>query len=303
MDLRHLHSFRAVVQEGSFTAAAKALRTTQPTISLHIKALEKETGARLMERDARGVRLTPEGRVLFEAAETALGVTEDAKRRIGEMAAPERGTVTIACGDTVALNVLPPVLAAFRRLRPLAEVIIHNHGSLRILDLVLRREAELGIVTRPGTLDPALWARTLFVERFYLALPLEHPLASAERASPSALDREPAVFLARPSETRALVDRGLESAGVRPTVVMESGNLEVVKAYVADGLGFSILPEMAIGLQDRTRMRIRPIDGTFPERPIAVVRRQDRPPSLLASDVLRLLAERFRSPGKGVPAP
>ncbi len=295
MEMRQLLSFRTVVTEGSFTAAAKVLRMTQPAVSLHIKSLEKETGCRLMERDARGVRLTPAGKILLEAAEVALGATEDATRRIREMASPERGTLTLACGDTVALSLLPPVLGQFRRVRPLAEVVIHNHGSRRILELVLRREADLGIVTRPPWLDAALWARTLFLEDFFLALPLDHPLASAERAAPASLDREPAVFLARPSETRALIDRGLADAGVRPSIVMESGNLEVVKAYVADGLGFSILPQMAVRLDDHGRMRIRRFDGSFPQRPIAVVRRKDRLPSLLAGDLLRILAHRYRA--------
>ena len=124
MELRHLHSFRTVVREGSFTAAAKALHMTQPTVSLHVKALEDETGSRLLERDTRGVTLTAAGRVLLEAAEVVLGRTEDALRRIREMEEPERGTLTLACGDTVALGLLPPILAAFRRQRPLAEVVI-----------------------------------------------------------------------------------------------------------------------------------------------------------------------------------
>jgi DNA-binding transcriptional LysR family regulator len=282
-----------VVREGSFTAAAKILHMTQPAVSSHIKALEAEVGSKLMDRNARGIRLTATGKVMVQAAEVILGTVEDTTRRIREMEAPERGTVMLACGDTVALQLLPPVLAAFRRLRPLAEVAIRNHGSRRIVDLVLRREADLGIVTRGAWLDAALWARTILVEPFWLALPPGHPLAEAKDVTADRLDGEPAVFLARPSETRALVDQGLDEAGVKPVVVMESGNLEVVKAYVHDGMGLSILPDMAITATDRKRMRIHPLPETFPRRRIAVVRRKDRVPSLLATDMLRLLAERF----------
>ena len=115
MELRQLLSFRSVVREGSFTAAAKALHLTQPAVSLHVKSLEDEVGARLLERDGRGVRLTPAGRVFLDAADAALAGLEEARRRIEEMEAPGRGTLLLACGDTVALNLLPPVLAAFRR--------------------------------------------------------------------------------------------------------------------------------------------------------------------------------------------
>ena len=295
MELRQLLSLREVVREGSFTAAARGLHMTQPAVSLHIKALEKELGARLMERDVRGVRLTPAGRVLLETAEVVLAATDDAVRRIREMEAPERGAVVVACGDTVALRLLPPVLRAFRELRPQAEVTIRNHGSKRILDLVLRREVDLGIVTRPPWLDPALWARTLLVESFELALPPGHRLAEEAVVDLSTLDGEPAVLLAKPSETRAQIDRGLRDAGAAPTAVMESGNLEVVKAYVADGLGISLLPAMGITDADRERMVLKPVPAGFPKRKLALVRRKDRVPGVLTADLLRLLAERFRS--------
>lgn len=296
MEIRQLQSFRAVVREGSFTAAARTLHLTQPAVSLHVKGLEKEIGSRLMERDARGVRLTPAGHVLLEAAEVVLGATEDATRRIRVLAAPERGALSLACGDTVALNLLPPILGAFRRLRPLAEVVVHNHGTRRILQMVLRREADLGVVTRPAWLDPALWARTLMVESFFLALPRDHPQAEGEQVPLARMDGEHAVLLAKPSETRGLIDRGLADLGISASVVMESGNLEVVKAYVADGLGFSILPEMAIRAEDRERLKILPIEDAFPKRALAITRRKDRLPSLLAADVLQLLADRFGDP-------
>ena len=118
----------------------------------------------------------------------------------------------------------------------------------------------------------------------------------------SRLEGEPAVFLAKPSETRAQIDRGLRDAGARPTVVMESGNLEVVKAYVADGLGLSLLPAMGITPADRTRLVLKPVPPGFPRRKLALIRRKDRVPGLLAADLLRLLAERFRGEAGGTPS-
>jgi DNA-binding transcriptional LysR family regulator len=91
------------------------------------------------------------------------------------------------------------------------------------------------------------------------------------------------------------VDRGLRSLGVSLRVVMESGNLEVVKSYVASGLGLSLLPEMALGPADRRRMTVRQLPASFPERRIAVVRRKDRAPTPLVTDLLTLLAKHFRA--------
>jgi DNA-binding transcriptional LysR family regulator len=294
MELRQLEAFREVVRQGSFTAAARALHMTQPGISQRIKELEDEVGARLLDRDGRGVRLTEPGRILLEAAEVALGAAHESVRRIRESQAPERGRLVLACGDTVALHLLPPVIRAFRAQHPQAEIAVRNSGSREILDLVLRRQADLGIVTRPAWLDPSLWVRTLFTEPLRLALPRGHRLAAGV-PDLAVLQDEPAVLLARTTETRALVERGLDDAGLHLKVVLESSNLEVVKAYVAGGLGLSFVPEMAITEADRKRMAVLPLPDAFPSRRIAVVRRKDRIPGLLATDLLKLLAEEFRA--------
>ncbi len=299
MELRQLESFREVVRQGSFTAAARQLHMTQPAVSLHIKSLESELKARLLERDGRGVRLTEAGKLVLEAAETALGSLVEVARRVRESQAPERGRVVLACGDTLALHLLPPVLGLFRQQHPLAEVAVQNHGSRVILDLVLKREADLGIVTRPPFLDPALWARTLLSDPFVLALPPGHPLAKGVGTLHD-LDGQPAVLLARTTETRGLIERGLEAAGTRLTVALESLNLEVVKAYVASGLGLSILPEMALTAADRKSLTILPLPAGIAPRRITVVRRKDRVPGLLTSALLTLLARQFRGlPGEG----
>ena len=295
MELRQLESFRAVLREGSFTAAAKKLHMTQPAVSLHIKALEEELGARLLDRDGRGVRLTEAGAVLLEAADAALASLQEGARRIREIQAPERGSVVLACGDTVALHLLPPVLTKFGKLHPLADVVVHNHGSKTILDMLINREADLGIVTRPPYVDPALWTRILLEDPLVLALPRKHELATQKRITLRSLHGQAAVLLAKGAETRSLVDRGLRAEGVELQAVMESGNLEVVKAYVANGLGLSIIPEMAITPTDRRRMVIRPLPGKFPARRIAVARRRDRDPGLLTTDLLKLMAEHFRA--------
>lgn len=293
MELHQLETFREVVRQGSFMAAARALHMSQPAVSAHVKALEQDLGARLLERDGRGVRLTAQGQLALEAAEAALGAVDELRRRVRESLAPERGRVVLACGDTVALHLLPPVIAGFRAAHPQAEVAVQNHGSRTILDLVLSREADLGIVTRPPRLDPALWARTLVRDPFVLALPRGHRLARGIRTLQE-LDGETAVLLARSTETRGLVERGLEAAGARLVVALESLNLEVVKAYVASGLGLSIVPEMALTDADRQRMLVLPLPAGLAPRRISVVRRKDRAPGLLVTTLLALLAQHFR---------
>lgn len=295
MELRQLESFREIVRQGSFTAAARQLHMTQPAMSLHVKSLEKELGARLLDRDGKGVRLTPAGRIVLEAAEAALGALHEAARRVREEQDPERGRLVLACGDTVALHLLPAVIGEFRARHPRAEVAVRNLSSREIVDLVLTREADLGIVTRPAWVDPALWIRRLLPDPLRLALPPGHRLASGI-ADLSALAGEPAVLLARSTETRGLIEQALSAAGVTLSVALESGNLEVVKAYVASGLGLSLIPEMALTPEDRKRMVVLPLPASVPARQISVVRRRDRVPGALAASLLALLAKHLVAP-------
>ena len=294
MELRQLESFLEVVRTASFTAAARGLHLTQPGVSLHIKALEEETGATLLHRGGKVLRLTPAGNVLLEAADRALGLLEDSKRRIAELTAPERGHVTLACGDTVAMHMLPGVLAAFRARYPQAETRILNHGSQACIERVLTREADLAIVTRPPWLDPALWHRGLLEDSLRLALPKIHKLARTAELDWSALGSYPAVLLAKPAETRSLTERGLRELGVAPRVVMESGNLEVVKRYVAQGIGWSVIPDMALSDADKKSLSIRALPKRFPVRRMVLLRRRDRAPTLLVAEMLKLVAAEFR---------
>src|SRR5689334_18244323 len=291
MDLHLLRSFREVAREGSFTAAAKNLTLTQPAVSQQVKALETEVGERLLDRSGGTVKPTPAGEILLEAADRVFALLDDARRRVLESKTSDRGTVVLACGDTVALYLLPPVLSDFRTRYPRADVTVKNHASREIVDLVMQGGADLGVVTAPPHLDPALEAASLLEERLLLALPPTHPKAASGVASLKELDGESAVLLAKPSVTRSVVDRGLREAGVSLVTAMESGNLEVVKAYVARGFGVTFLPAMAVTEADAKHLSIHEIPGAFPKRRLVVLRRKDRFRTRLAKELTALLAK------------
>ena len=299
MDLTLLRSFREVARQGSFTLAAKNLMLTQPAVSQQVKALETEVGERLLDRSGKAVRVTAAGSILLEACDRVFALLEDATRRVKETRTAEEGTVTIACGDTVALYLLPPVLSEFLERFPRADVTVKNHASREIVELVLSGGADLGVVTAPPHLDPAIEAAPLLEEGLLLALPPRHAKAASGVARLEELEGEGAVLLAKPSVTRSVIDRGLREAGVTISTVMESGNLEVVKAYVARGFGLSFLPEMAVTDDDRKRMAVHDVPGSFPRRRLVVLRRKDRFRTRLAKDLTAMLARHTKAKRAG----
>jgi DNA-binding transcriptional LysR family regulator len=256
-------------------------------------------GERLFDRTGRDVRLTPAGEILLEAAERMFRTADDAARRIREARTSDAGTVVLACGDTVALYLLPPVLTAFRKAFPKAEVTVRNHGSRRILELLLTEPIDLAVATAPPHLDPAFESAPLLDEALVLVLPLDHRLAKRGPSSAADLGGESAVLLAKPSVTRSVIERGLRAAGVALVTSMESGNLEVVKAYVAHGFGLSILPAMAVTDDDRGRLAVHPLPAGFPKRRLVVLRRKDRFQTRLARELTALLATHTRPLRKG----
>lgn len=295
MELHHLRTFREVVRERSFTAAARRLFLTQPAVSQQVKALETEIGERLLDRSGRDVRPTEAGALLFETAEKVLRELDDASDRIREARDQGEGSVVVACGDTIALYLLPPVLARFRDEFPRADVSVDCAGSPEVLARVLAGDADLGIATEPKELDPALESGTLLEEDLVLALPPEHRLAASGPAALSDLQGENAVLLARPASTRAVIDAGLAAADVTLVTRLESGNFEVVKAYVARGFGLSILPALAVTDEDRKRFAVHALPRSFPRRRLVVVRRRDRFRGKPVQRLTVILAEHSRA--------
>ena len=291
MDLESLRSFYHVAREGSFSRAAKVLHVSQPAMSVRIKTLETELGERLFDRARKGVALTEAGAILFESSEKIFSDVEEALTRLRELRETGGGSVRLGCSDTASLNLLPPVLKRFRKRFPAAEITIRNAYTSGILDLLVRGELDFGIVSRPVSVDRRLEASVLFVEPFVFVCQKNDPLLRRAQVSLDVLDGRPMVALEKGTHTRELVDRALRSAGARPRVVLETGNIEVQKLYASAGFGFALLPESALLSNDRRRLQVRPLKGTPIERTMAVVVPRARYLSRSATALIDMLRE------------
>jgi len=291
VDLEALRSFYHVARERSFSRAAKLLHISQPAMSVRIKTLEKALGERLFDRARKGVELTEAGAVLFRSAEKIFSDVDEAMARLAALKESGSGRVRLGCSDTVSLYLLPPVLKKFRKRFPNAEITIRNAYTSGILDLLVRGDLDFGIVTKPVGLDRRLEARPLFDESFVLACRKDDPLLRRAQVSLASLDGRPMVALEKGTVNRDAVDRALRSAGVRPRIVLETGNIEVQKLYASIGFGFAILPESAVADADRRRLQIRPLKGNPVKRTVVVVYVRDRYVPRPAQALLELVGE------------
>ncbi len=270
IQLDSLRCFCAVVDAASFRLAAERLHRTQPAISQRVSALERQCGGTLLDRRTR--KTTAAGRIVYECGMDLLRAAGRMEAEVRERSGAGAGELRIGTSDTNALYFLPARVRAFSARMPKVRVFIHCRSSDEVADAVLKGDLDLGIVTLP--LDRAgLEVRPLFDQRLVLVVPRRHALAKRKRAALKDLNGEPMVLIQTETRTGTLLRAHFRESGFTPNVVMDSGSFEVLKQYVAEGVGLSILPEMTLRPDDRRRMAPLQLPG-LPRVAIGAVWRQ-----------------------------
>lgn len=282
MDTRKLTAFVAVAEELHFGHAAKRLHISQPPLSLLIRNLEAELGARLFQRTSRKVELTAPGRVLLEEARTVLASVERAARRTSEAGHGITGTLTIGFITPMIYAGLPEVLRTFRSRYPNVRLELREAMSDVQVAALEASTLSLGLVAAPLAND-TLVHTVVNRERLVAALPQRHPLAKSSRAIPlRLLAEEPFVLFPRPSAPGLFdaITGFCRSAGFTPRIDQEAVQSQTIVSLVAAGLGVAIVPESIRGLQ-RTGVAYRPFRERSPRvQTLAAWRRDDDSPVL-----------------------
>src|SRR5689334_5976988 len=184
MELFQLEAFLAVVREGSFSAAAKALFRTQPAISQTIKKLEDEIGRPLFDRSSRRGVLTDAGRVLADHAERLVNLRQRALAALDDVRQLRTGRLTMAANELTCLYLLP-ILHEYRRLYPEVHITVQRALGSRVPAQVLDYGADFGVITfRPDT--AALNSIVVYHDELAFVVPPSHPLARRAKVSNSA---------------------------------------------------------------------------------------------------------------------
>lgn len=263
MDTSRLEVFRAVAREGGFSAAARALDRSQPSVSQVVAALEEELGQRLFVRDGRRVVLTHAGEVMLEHAERILDELARARAHLASTAALREGRLGLGTTDTLACHLLPPVLAEFRRRYPGVELRIETRPSPVIAERVAARELDLGVIVLP--VRTRLATERLSPHEDVAIAPRGHPLATRKRLRIADLVDEPLILLDRTTATRAFIESELPRP---PRIAMETTSVEVLIRLVELGFGVSIVPAIAVRRAHLARI---PLVGAAPRHVGAVL--------------------------------
>jgi DNA-binding transcriptional LysR family regulator len=250
LDLRRVRIFYEVAEQGSFSAAADALGFTQPSVSHHIAALERELGQRLINRGARSLSLTQAGEVLRRAAATSLAELDRAEVDIQALARGDTGRVALGSVVTGLRSVVPAALRGFVRRFPGVDVVLDELQPSEVLDRLRSGRLDVGIVvlTRDGEEpDPGVYQFEVLVQQeMTVVVSSRHRVARRRTVRLDQLRDEHWLLPSRERfpEFRLEVDGLLSECGVVPQRVVEMSDDLAAARLVAAGVGVGLAPRL-----------------------------------------------------------
>src|SRR3712207_2125829 len=302
LDVRRMRVLREVAHRGSFSAAAEALSFTQSAVSQQIAALEREAGAVLVQRSARGVRLTEAGEAVVRHAGVILARLAEAEAELEAIAGLRGGRLRMAAFESAGATLMPLAIAAFRAKHPVVEL------SLSLLEpeesVPLLRTGELDIaltfdVREEPAAEDGIERTHLLEDPMYLVLPADHP--QARNPAPHLSDLATDAWIGGPTdcECNRLIYRACAAAGYDPRIAFKTDDYTAEQGIVAAGVGVSLIA--ALGLTSvRDDIVVRSLGPETPVRHIhaATLEGGHRSPATQAMlDILVDVAAGYRTRG------
>jgi LysR family cys regulon transcriptional activator len=261
----NLHQFRfvqeAVRRDLNLTETAKALFTSQPGVSKAILELEAELGVDIFARHGKRLRrVTEPGRQVLRSIETILREVGNLKRIGEEYSKQDAGTLSIATTHSQARYFLPEPIAQFRKRFPKVMISLHQGSPTQVVRMVQDEIADVGLATEGLAVADDLVSLPCYEWQHVVVMPAGHPLAALERIALEDLAGVPLVSYHPSFSGRTRVDQAFATRGLKPDVVLEAIDADVIKTYVRLGLGVGIVAETAV--------REEPATGDLVWRPV-----------------------------------
>lgn len=290
-----LRYFQRVAEAGSFTAAARDLRVSQPSLSVAVRKLEESLGATLLHRSRQGVVLTRAGEILLEHARQAERALDAGREELLALETEPRGSFTLGAHESLAAYLLPGFMARFLERHKKVQLTLHNGNSREIERAVIERRIDVGLVVNPSK-HPDCVIVELFEDRvgFVVSAALRRKMGRSARRS---VTEVPLIHVPVLRQTQFLVG-ALAKEGIEPPSQLTCSSMELVKSLVLDGVGIGILPFRVAG-HGVSAGRLVGLGDDLPifEDVVTLVRRWDLPMTAGA----RVLVDGLREHGRAMP--
>jgi LysR family carnitine catabolism transcriptional activator len=278
IEIVDLETFLAVATLGSFSAAAKQLNITQPSVTSRIQRLEAALGARLLVRTTRKVELTRRGTLLQAEADRTLAGLRRLVDRFRLDATAARRRIVVAATQMVAAKMLPDVVRSHGERHPDIEVKVRDlhHGDA--LQAVETGDADVAVLAMEGQ-DKRFRSRPLRTEDMVLLVPARHPLARTGRAALDDLAAYPLMLLEIYSGMKAHITRELARHGLKLRPAVSASNLNTLLGMLDAGMGVLLLPRVMAERSRHARLAVVEIEGIVLRRAYCIVTPRDVAPT------------------------
>jgi LysR family cys regulon transcriptional activator len=252
MNLQQFRFVRETIRRDyNLTEAARSLFTSQPGVSKAILEFEDELGVQIFERHGKRIKgLTKPGKAVAQVVERIMQEIDNLKKVSDEFARRDEGSLVIACTHTQARYVLPKVIPSFRQHFPKVHLSLAEGSPPQLAQMVLSGQADLAVATESLALTPGLETMPCYIWEHSVVVKPDHPLVELSFKKDFELTLEhlasyPIVTYDKAFSGRLSIDRAFEAQSIRPDVVLEAIDADVIKTYVDVGLGIGIIAGMA----------------------------------------------------------
>jgi LysR family cys regulon transcriptional activator len=264
----NLHQFRfvreAVRQNFNLTDAAKALFTSQPGVSKAIIELEEELGIDIFSRHGKRIRgLTEPGRQVLKSVELILQEVEGLKRIGKEFAAQDSGSLTIATTHTQARYSLPTVVQQFSQKFPKVRLSLLQGNPKQVAEMVINNQADVAIATEAIAEVDGLVSLPCFQWEHMVITPTDHPLLKLKSITLEDIAAYPLITYDAAFAGRNKIDQAFARRGLKPDVVLEAIDADVIKTYVELGMGIGIIAGLAYNATRDLNLKAIPAGHLF----------------------------------------
>src|SRR3954447_11840885 len=287
MDIRQLAALVAVSDHGTFSAAADALHTVQSNVSTHVRRLERELGAQLVDR--AGNRLTEEGEIVVARARRIQSELDALVADVAALRDEVAGSVRLGVISSTARWLVPLLLTAMRERHPKVDVVVVDASTTSLAPQVASGQLDVAVVNLPVT-GTDLHTEILFEEDFLLVAPAGHPLAERQSVDIAELAGVPLLLPPPGTGFRGELDGAAAAAGVTLTPLAEIDGVRLITSMVFQGYGPAVLPATGVSSWGEGPWRAVRLSG-MPRRQVGLTQRRRGLPSAPARALVGVLTE------------
>jgi len=295
MDFDQLTTFVYVAKLKSFSRAGQKVFRSQSAVSAQIRQLEQAYRAKLLDRSAKSVELTPAGQVLFEYAERLLRLRDESIQLVADRGNIVQGPVVFGANEATCLYLLPDIFAEFQRRYPQVHISVYRNFSHKILQRVEDGSVDVGIVTMPVK-SPNLKVHQIHRDRMRFMVSTRNPIAHRTKITLEEIAGQPMIF-PRTGFTRQVLDKLFRPYRSRIRVTMELPSIGMIKRFVGADAGISLISESFARDQVKAgEVKLLNVDGVDLFRELGLCYRRDRSLPRAAQALISLIREHKKMP-------